>query len=112
MKIGQRLGCHQMPERSIFISGYQFPVCARCMGVIPASLVAVVIFFWYKLPVSVSLILCAVMFLDWVIQYVNIRQSTNLRRFITGLLGGYGFTTMQMYVYCGIYIFLKKLLSS
>ena len=27
-------GCHQMPERSFFFKGYQFPVCARCTGMI------------------------------------------------------------------------------
>lgn len=108
MEYGRRLGCHQMPERSVFIKGYQFPVCARCMGVIPASLIATIAFFWYKIPLLVALFLCAIMFLDWFIQEVHIRPSTNLRRFITGLLGGYGFMTMQMYVYWGIYIWFQS----
>ena len=34
MEIGSYLGCHQMPERSFFINGYQMPICARCVGVI------------------------------------------------------------------------------
>jgi uncharacterized membrane protein len=25
--------CHQMPERSFHLSGYQLPVCARCLGI-------------------------------------------------------------------------------
>src|SRR5689334_678725 len=24
--------CHQRPERSFFLAGHQFPVCARCTG--------------------------------------------------------------------------------
>jgi uncharacterized membrane protein len=24
--------CHQRPERSFFLDGHQFPVCARCTG--------------------------------------------------------------------------------
>ena len=32
--IGNHSGCHQMPERSFFYKGKQFPVCARCTGVI------------------------------------------------------------------------------
>ncbi len=110
MEYGRRLGCHQMPERSVFIRGYQFPVCARCMGVIPASFVAVIVFFWYKISVFTALILCAVMFLDWFIQQIGIRPSTNLRRFITGLIGGYGFMSLQMYAYWGIYILVRKII--
>jgi uncharacterized membrane protein len=26
------LVCHQLPERSFFLAGRQFPVCARCSG--------------------------------------------------------------------------------
>lgn len=45
MEIGDSLGCHQMPERSFFISGYQFPVCARCTGVIISAIIATIVFF-------------------------------------------------------------------
>ncbi|MBQ3473297.1 MAG: DUF2085 domain-containing protein, partial [Methanobrevibacter sp.] len=27
-----KLICHRMHERSFFIKGHQFPVCARCTG--------------------------------------------------------------------------------
>lgn len=99
MEFGRRLGCHQMSERSFFIKGYQFPICARCTGVIISSFVAVVVFWWYKMSMIVSFALCAIMFMDWFIQRIEIKSSTNIRRFITGLMGGYGFMTLQMYMY-------------
>ena len=34
MKIGAKLGCHQRSDRSFFYHGYQFPICARCTGVL------------------------------------------------------------------------------
>ena len=45
MEIGEALGCHQMPERSFFINGFQFPVCARCTGVIISAIIATIVFF-------------------------------------------------------------------
>lgn len=48
----------------------------------------------------------AVMFLDWFIQYLEIKESTNLRRLITGICGGYGIVTVQImalnYLLCKI----------
>ncbi len=99
MDIGKRLGCHQRADRSFFIKGYQFPVCARCTGVILASAFAMIIFFIYPLNAGVCLVLSFLMFLDWFVQRIGVRESNNIRRLITGLLGGYGFMTLQMYGY-------------
>ena len=41
MEIGRRAGCHQMEERSFSFRGYQFPVCARCTGVLLGQLLAI-----------------------------------------------------------------------
>lgn len=109
MEFGNRLGCHQMPERSFFIKGYQMPICARCTGVLISSTFAIIIFFWYKPSILVSTLLCIIMFMDWLLQRVGIRSSTNIRRLITGLLGGYGFMTLQMYLYREIYIILSRM---
>lgn len=48
------------------------------------------------------------MFLDWLIQRVGIKESTNSRRFITGLIGGYGFMTLQLYLYKIIILAIVK----
>ena len=34
MKLGKSSGCHQRADRSFFWHGYQFPICARCTGVV------------------------------------------------------------------------------
>ena len=99
MRFGRRLGCHQIPERSFFIKGYQFPVCARCTGVLLSSIAACVMFFHYSLEWRWCVGLCFVMFLDWFIQWVGIRESNNIRRLVTGLVGGYGCMTLQLYLY-------------
>lgn len=96
---GEKLGCHQMAERSFFYKGYQFPVCARCTGVIVSSVISCIVFAFYHLNWKLCVFMCAVMFVDWLIQWMDIRESTNLRRLITGLIGGYGFMTLQLYVY-------------
>ena len=99
MELGARLGCHQMPERSFFYKGYQFPVCARCTGVILSTIPTVLIFFKKKIPVKICTILSSVMLIDWSLQRFHIKESTNKRRLITGLVGGFGYTTLHMYLY-------------
>ena len=41
-----------------------------------------------NIPFYIDFIFLAIMFIDWFIQYKNIKESTNLRRFITGNLAG------------------------
>ncbi|MBQ7756578.1 MAG: DUF2085 domain-containing protein [Oscillospiraceae bacterium] len=105
MRLGDIIGCHQLPERSFFINKYQFPVCARCTGVIISSIIALFVFIRYKTPFITCFFMSYVMFMDWFIQYLQIKESTNVRRFITGLIGGFGYSTLQFYFY--EYIFKK-----
>lgn len=109
MEMGDRLGCHQMPERSFFVKGYQFPVCARCTGVLISSVLATLLFFKKKLPISLCVALSSVMLFDWGIQYLKIKESTNTRRLVTGLIGGFGYTTLHLHFYCYIFNKLKGL---
>jgi len=99
MELGGRLGCHQMPERSFFLRGYQFPLCARCTGVLLSSSAACAVYWLYKIPLAAAVLMSLVMLLDWGIQRLGIRESTNPRRLISGLIGGYGFMTLQLYAY-------------
>ena len=96
MLFGHKLGCHQMPERSFFIHGYQFPVCARCTGVYTAYIIAAIVFWIKPLDYKICILFCVIMFLDWLIQRIGIMQSTNARRLVTGLMGGYAVMTLQL----------------
>jgi len=89
--VGNQSGCHQMPERSFFYKGKQFPVCARCTGVFFGHMTAV-LFFLCRKKVSFPkcLFLMGIMGLDWGIQETGIMESTNSRRFVTGFCGGLG----------------------
>ena len=107
--IGNNSGCHQMPERSFFYHGKQFPVCARCTGVFIGQSAAVILaLFKLTLKLRISLILICTMGLDWCIQALNIKQSTNIRRLITGICGGLG--VFSLYI-SAIRIMIKFIIS-
>ena len=93
------MGCHQKAERSFFFRGYQFPVCARCTGVLTASIVACAIFSVYRLEWEWCVCLGFIMLADWTVQKIGFAKSTNVRRLVTGLAGGYGCMTLQLYLY-------------
>ncbi|MGL4362434.1 MAG: DUF2085 domain-containing protein [Cellulosilyticaceae bacterium] len=94
MKFGNILGCHQMPERSFFVKGYQMPVCARCCGVIVGYIIFLLTNKVYSLGMGMSFVCCGIMFIDWFVQYIQVLQSNNIRRVITGIIGGYGFISL------------------
>lgn len=89
-------GCHQMPERSFFIRGYQMPVCARCFGIMLGEAMAVPSAFFLSLNVFFLLVLMVPMALDGGIQYKTGYRSTNPRRFVTGFLFGFAFVYSVM----------------
>lgn len=98
MNLGARLGCHQMPDRSLFILGFQFPLCARCTGVLVGYLLQFISLFFITPNIYLGLICSFLMFLDWFVQHVNILPSNNTRRIITGILGGYGIMTIFIWL--------------
>jgi len=93
--VGDWIGCHQLPERSFFLNGTQFPVCARCTGVLLAqTITGVLAIAGHFGSFLVGALLMAPMGIDWAVQYSGIQESTNVRRFVTGLLGGAGYMTL------------------
>lgn len=88
--------CHRRPERSFFIKGHQFPVCARCTG----FYISLVLYFIYAyfhyvdysfLLILVSILLLVPTFIDGFTQLLCLRESNNFLRLITGLMAGLGF---------------------
>lgn len=92
MRLGGAAGCHQLPERSFFFRQYQFPVCARCTGVLIGQVIAAVLLLagCRISPLWVG-VLAVPMGADWLVQYCKVRPSTNPRRFVTGVLFGVGY---------------------
>jgi uncharacterized membrane protein len=98
MKHGEKTGCHQLADRSFFVKGYQMPICARCTGVILGYLMAIPGFVLFGFSKFLSLAGCLIMLMDWLLQALGIKASTNSRRLFTGILGGYAIMTFQLYV--------------
>lgn len=87
--------CHRKPERSFFINGHQFPVCARCTGFYTTIIMYTV--YAYYVPIVYTpeyvlfgVLLCVPAILDGTTQLLEFRQSNNFLRFVTGILGGIG----------------------
>ncbi|WP_211220725.1 DUF2085 domain-containing protein [Paenibacillus terrigena] len=91
MRIGCQSGCHQRADRSFAWQGYQFPICARCTGVILGQIGMVILLLMsVRITLGVSVIGLGIMFIDWLLQRLKVKESTNWRRLITGILGGCG----------------------
>jgi len=106
---GNHSGCHQMPERSFFYQGKQFPVCARCTGVFIGQVMAFVLLFIKKDIKTPAIFtgLLAVMGIDWSLQEFKVKESTNRRRLITGICGGLGLFSFYIWMMKKIIEFLK-----
>lgn len=112
MALGEHTGCHQFPERSFFYKGYQMPVCARCTGVIIGYLVAIPSYIRLGYHRRTSFLGALSMLIDWSLQATNIKPSTNTRRFITGVLGGFGIMSIQIRLTISLLSRCTKLLNS
>jgi uncharacterized membrane protein len=87
--------CHQIPERSFFIAGHQFAVCARCTGIYSGFTVATLLYPFVRslrqtnAPQRKWLFLAAApLFIDFTIGYLGIWENTHSSRFATGALLG------------------------
>ncbi|MDD4689946.1 MAG: DUF2085 domain-containing protein [Eubacteriales bacterium] len=112
MQYGKALGCHQLQERSFYVLGYQFFVCARCTGVIIGEIFAVLLLLiGIRINIYSCVLLLLIMGADWLIQYLDILKSTNIRRLITGLLAGVGLTYIYFYTAMLIFNIVRNLTS-
>ncbi len=107
--------CHQMPERSFHIRGKQFPLCARCTGILAGYFLGIILacitgcsnYLYY-------LLLLIPMIIDGTVQLVFKIESNNIRRFITGIMGGVGiiylFISIHFFTVWWVTIVLEKIL--
>ena len=82
--------CHQRPERSFFVWGYQLGVCARCTFLYVGILVGMLLYplrFGKGVNFKIVLIFGIPLILDGVSQ-LFFRESTNEIRAFTGFLLG------------------------
>jgi len=98
--------CHQIPVRSLFIGGYQLPVCARDTG---TYLGFGIVFIYYvlgrrwrraKLPdlavLAVVMAGFALFAFDALSSYLGFRETTNELRLVSGLAMGLGAGVMLL----------------
>jgi uncharacterized membrane protein len=87
--------CHQIPERSFFIAGHPFAVCARCTGIYAGFALAALAYPLVRslrhteAPERKWLFLAAApLAIDFTVGYLGIWQNTHSSRFATGALLG------------------------
>lgn len=87
--------CHQLPERSFHFKGFQFPLCARCTGIlIGMVIIAPIISIFTIGNIFVSLAFILLMVFDGTLQLTTKYTSNNRRRLVTGICAGYGFISL------------------
>lgn len=100
--------CHRMPERSFFVKGYQLPVCARCTGFYISLILYFIYTFYFYVDYNIILLIFAILLLiptaiDGLTQLFEYRESNNVLRLITGLMGGIGLSiivkAIKWYIY-------------
>ena len=91
------MGCHKREDRSFrWRSGLPFPVCARCTGELAGILLAACTAWLWTPPVWLQLVLVVPLVADGFLQLLTRYESTNPRRFVTGVL--FGFSLVHLFV--------------
>jgi uncharacterized membrane protein len=95
--------CHRLPERSFFWKQKQFLLCARCTGIyIGYFTLPLFILDLIAIPFYWTILMIVPTYIDGFVQAYFNKESTNNRRFITGLISGIG--TMSLVSIIGLYI--------
>jgi uncharacterized membrane protein len=87
--------CHQIPERSFYIDGHPFAVCARCTGIYLGFAAGVLVYPLVRslkrsdAPARLWLLVALVpTALDFALDFFGVWQNTHLSRSATGALLG------------------------
>ncbi len=105
--IGETTICNRMPDRTLIINGFVFPLCYRCFFLC-YGFVSFFLFFMvngvkiklWKIILFCCGIILAIM--DGFLQYFLNYESNNIRRIITGFIGGLSIA----YVFAAMITFL------
>jgi uncharacterized membrane protein len=90
--------CHQLPERSFFIFGAQFPLCIRCSALLAGGLGAFAyVFVRRPLPsIRICIALTLPMIIEIAVTGAGLAESGNPLRGVNGLLFGFFFLMGSM----------------
>src|SRR4030095_6343895 len=98
--------CHQLPERSFFVSGHKLAVCSRCTGIYSGATLTLLLYPLVKsLRVSHTphrkwLIAAAIpLAIDFLLTFLGIWENTHTTRFVTGFILG---SVVVFYVMPGV----------
>jgi uncharacterized membrane protein len=87
--------CHRKPERTFKIKNHYFPVCSRCTGFYIGAF-SYFIFVYYNfveytsILIFIAFLMIIPTFIDGTTQLLGFRDSNNIIRLFTGLIGGIG----------------------
>lgn len=89
---GDRL-CHQKLERSFVINGNQMPFCSRCTAIWLGLAIGLGFMVFYKIKLDEKFLVVMLLGIfpigiDGIAQLFGFWESTNVIRFLTGLLAG------------------------
>ena len=110
--------CHSRPDRSFYYKGKQFPICARCTGVLLGWIAGIIYCVLFEAPKGYFTILILIpLIIDGTTQFLGKRESNNIFRIITGILFGMGIIFILLYfhrimlklaiIFLEKYIFIK-----
>lgn len=88
--------CHQLEERSFFISGFPMAVCSRCASIYAAFLLSVILYPFIRglentklPPLWILLLFSVLILLDAVLDISGTLKNTFLTRGVSGFLVGF-----------------------
>jgi uncharacterized membrane protein len=107
--------CHQKPERSYFIWGYQMPVCIRCFGIYLGLFIGIIIYPLFKKIQSTVMpkfkylwYFLTPLAIDGIAQTLNLYESSHYIRLFTGILASIGIVFYILPVANKIYFQIKQ----
>lgn len=96
---GKLFRCHQLSSRSFHVCGFQFPLCARCTGILLGLvLLGPLACVFLPLNMYVSLFFVLALIVDGFTQLKGWRKSNNCLRLITGLGFGYAIVSFVFHI--------------